>query len=107
VVINTATGSFNEATQGFHQGDIKLLGLENLAEIEVNMYPNPTSDYVTIQSPAPVKVLIYDISGRLVAVHDLFNEINQIQVGDFSRGTYNLVFQSAGLETRTAQLVVM
>ncbi|MBI3133203.1 MAG: T9SS type A sorting domain-containing protein [Bacteroidetes bacterium] len=107
MVITTLSGSSNDVTQGFHQGNIYVSGLDDLRAIEVNIYPNPTSEFVTIQSPEPVRVKIFDVSGRLVSVHDLSNEINQLNVSDFARGTYNLVFESAGRETRTAQLVVM
>ena len=107
MVITTASGTSNDVTQGFQQGSLFVSGIEDLVEIEVSIFPNPTSEYVTIQSPEPITVKIYDISGRLVGTHNLSDEINQINVSDFSRGTYNLVFESAGHETKTAQLVVM
>lgn len=107
VIIVTSTGSSIDATQGFQQGNIYVTGIEDLNEISVNIYPNPTSEFVTIQSPEPVRVSVFDASGRLVAIHDLTDEINQINVTDFARGTYNLVFQSAGSDTRTVQLIVM
>jgi hypothetical protein len=107
VVIQTATSSGNHVTQGFHQGNIYVVGIEELVEIAVSVYPNPTSESVTIQISEPVNVSIYDMSGRLVGTHTLADAINSIDVTSFSRGTYNMIFERKGSETRNVKLIVL
>ena len=107
IITVTAGGPSNDVTQGFHQGNIYVTGVEHLAEINVSVYPNPTSEFVTVTCPYPVRVSIYDASGRLIAIHDLTIEVNQLNVTEFARGTYNLIFESTEQETKTARLVVM
>jgi hypothetical protein len=107
VVINTATSSGHHVTQGFHQGNIYVVGIESLAEIAISVYPNPTTESVTINIDEPVNVSIYDMSGRLVGTHALTDAINSIDVTSFSRGTYNMVFERKGSETRNVKLIVL
>src|SRR5690606_4852567 len=71
VVIVTSSSGSNDVTQGFHQSRIYFSGIEELKELEISLYPNPTSEFVNIVSPNSVKLSIYDMSGRLVRIHDL------------------------------------
>lgn len=107
VVTTTATSSDNHVTQGFHQGNIYVVGLEQLAEISVAVFPNPTRETVTIQISEPVTVAIYDMSGRLVGTYEFTEPQNFIDITSFSRGTYNMIFERKGSETRNVKLVVL
>jgi len=106
VVIVTGTSGTNNVTQGFHQSNIWVLGIENLASLEISIFPNPTCEFVNIVTPGELKMSIYDMGGRLISVHNLVENTNEINVSELSRGTYNLVFESNGNISRTAQLVV-
>lgn len=106
-IIVTASGTSNDITQGFQQGNIFVTGIEDLREIEVSIFPNPTRDFVTIMSPGPIQVSVYDPSGRLVAVHSFNASQNQLDVTSLARGTYTLIIESEDLGTKTSQLVVM
>jgi hypothetical protein len=105
-VIITGTGVSNDATQGFHQHDVAILGVEELATLDISIYPNPTSDVLHISSPNDIKLTIYDMNARLVSVYYLGSETTLISVDDLSRGIYNMVFESADQETKTVKLVV-
>jgi hypothetical protein len=106
VIIETGTGGTHEATQGFHQSNIWVLGVEELSELEISIYPNPTSDFVNIKTEGEVMLSIYDMSGRLINSYHLTEETNQINVDQYSRGTYNMVFETEGQKSKTARLVV-
>jgi hypothetical protein len=43
------------------------LGVKNLLEKDVSVYPNPAKDIINISGVSGLKnILVYDISGRLV-----------------------------------------
>lgn len=105
-VILTAESATTHVTQGFQQGNIYVTGVKELDLIQVSIFPNPASETVTIQAPSDMVLRVYDASGRLVAVQDLKEDLNQLNVTGFARGTYNLVFESSNTQ-KTAQLVVM
>jgi Secretion system C-terminal sorting domain len=66
-------------TQGFHQPEICLLtsvtGSVGGQQLDVEVFPNPAIDRVRIKLseplPIPVDVLVYDLHGRLLDVHQM------------------------------------
>lgn len=97
VVVATSTSGSHHLTQGFHQSNVFVTGIKELSELEISVYPNPTSSYITIDSPNALRLTVYDMGGKLVGRYDLVDESNQIDVSHLSRGTYNLVFESKTL----------
>lgn len=56
-------------TQGFQQpGENEITDLEEAIELSYKMYPNPTSDLLTVEvsldQPLDIQVQIFDLSGR-------------------------------------------
>lgn len=56
-------------TQGFQQpGENEITELEETIELSYKMYPNPTSDWLTVEisldQPMDIQVQIFDLSGR-------------------------------------------
>ena len=107
LVISTASSSVNDITQGFQQGNIYVTGIEDLREAQISIYPNPAAEFVNIQSDEAIRVSMYDISGRLVGSWYFTDTQNQINVSDFSRGTYNLVIESGNNKPYVTKLVVL
>lgn len=107
LVIETASSSTRDITQGFQQGNIYVTGVEELKDSEISIYPNPAAEYVTIQSDEAVNVSIYDMSGRLVGTWYFTNTQNLINVSDYSRGTYSLVIESVNSKPYITKLVVL
>jgi len=107
VIIQTGTSGTHDATQGFHQGNIYVTGLEEIPELKISVFPNPTSDYFTITAPEFLTLNVYNSAGQLV-LNQLLNEgNNQVDVTGLARGTYNLMFENANYNRFSAQLVVM
>ena len=94
VVISAGTDGTNDLTQGFHQSNWNLVGLEDHSPSFVAViYPNPTEDVLNIQSSTfeNVRYTLYDAQGKLVLEGTLNAEQVPIEVSHLAPGTYSLV----------------
>lgn len=110
LVNTTANSSTAIVTQGFHQVFSEIV--ETLATpdqlIDINVFPNPASNKLTISSPeTSVKYYtLYDLNGAKVASGN-FKESAQLDVQRFAKGIYQLLLtndQEQLLETFKVQL---
>jgi len=63
------------------------------ATIEVNVYPNPATNYVVIENVEFATVSIYNIIGSLVTtINSTQNELN-VDLTNFRKGTYLITIQ--------------
>ncbi|MAZ28397.1 MAG: hypothetical protein CL868_15140 [Cytophagaceae bacterium] len=78
------------------EGGGNHLGMENLKiDSKISVYPNPTTDYLTIQSRYSDTWKIYDLRGKLVSQGTLEAAIPvQINIEGLSAGTYILMTAS-------------
>jgi len=81
--------------------DLRLDHLNNLKEaeqnIQVNIYPNPTSEslYYDTQNNNIESVKILDAQGSIIMVIDKSSvQKNKIDVSDFSNGVYYIIFET-------------
>jgi hypothetical protein len=89
VSINTLSNSSHILTQGFLQPKLTIVAIQDFNEGGIFLSPNPTSDYIEIQSINfdIVKYTILDISGRSLKSND-FN--SRIDLSDLPTGLYIL-----------------
>jgi len=70
VMIDTYDNGTNILTQGFHQTELTVTSVEEtLANIRLNMYPNPTSELLNIDlgnNESDINLQLFDMSGKLV-----------------------------------------
>lgn len=105
-VIITEEGTNNHVTQGFHQPDIYVLHVEGREDIVINVFPNPTQDYLNIVSPVPLNMAVYDASGNLVDTVFINDASSPYDVSHLSRGVYMLVFTEGEQTSKTVQIIV-
>jgi hypothetical protein len=99
LVVATFTNANYTLTQGFHQNNIKVTAIETLmsSNISFRVFPNPTSDFVTIQADKELpdaQIELYNIKGELIS-KKLLNTNSQIDFTALSSGTYLLKVVSA------------
>jgi len=76
-IIATAESGTTTLTQGFQQPSYNVTSItqNNLSGFEVNVFPNPTSDYITIswktETTSGVEIFLYDMSGKLITAKTL------------------------------------
>ena len=83
-------GSDNNYSYNFVDGKLEVTATSDLAEInssEISLYPNPTKDYLFIQSDYPIeKVEIYNQSGICVLRNE--NVTDNLDVSSLTSGLY-------------------
>ena len=67
------------------------IALDIIPEVKVNVYPNPTSDYLTFEFEKDVNqsnLIIFNIEGQTVRSTKVTQQKTTLEVGDLSAGTY-------------------
>lgn len=108
VVINTGTNGTTNLTQGFHQTNWKFLGLADYApQIEVSVFPNPTSDFLTIQTETVenIRYELYDAQGKCVLQGKLTGTQTSVHVSELATGSYSLNLLNATQLLKSIKLI--
>ncbi len=102
--------SGNELTQGFHQPNLVITAVSNLsADYSVNVYPNPTVDYVTLQFhnlKESLSIELYTADGKLLESKQA-NSINDLQINmsDYTAGAYFLAIKTNNSATKNYKII--
>lgn len=108
VVIDTGTDGVSDITQGFHQPSWNYLGVfSHSSSYEALIYPNPTTDVVSIKTAdfEDVSYKLYDATGRLVLEGTLYNEITPLDLTHYATGTYSITLAKEGENLKTFKLI--
>jgi uncharacterized protein YqkB len=71
----------------------------------MEIYPNPTSNYIRIKSDSPVdRLIIRDITGRIIEDRSNMNIADEVSISHFKQGIY-LVTMKSGEITTTKKLI--
>ena len=98
IVTNTVVTEFGNPLKTFEEADFEL-----------NIFPNPATDLVTVtwsKQAKPVLLEIMDISGRIIELIRLGEEIGttQISIGQLDNGLY-LIRLSSGNSSKTSTFI--
>lgn len=115
VVIYNGAGTYTvtlEATSGEGCSSIYsdavqiVVGLEELSNSSVNVYPNPATDVLYIAGNDLSEIRIHDAQGKLVFEKESIKADNfTLNVSEFSAGVYHVIVRSNN-ESTTKKLVV-
>jgi len=108
VVINTGTDGSNDLTQGFHQTNWNFVSIEDhVPSYEAIIFPNPTSEVLTIRTSTfeNVTYTLYDARGKLVIQDKLSSVKTLIQVSQLAPGAYSLILNNDTQNLKTFQLI--
>ncbi|WP_169312081.1 T9SS-dependent choice-of-anchor J family protein [Fluviicola taffensis] len=80
------------------------VGLDELVQFGLSVYPNPVTDFVTIQSEKFVieKIQLIDNSGKIVSENKVGTTSSTIETAHLSKGTYQLVIKTSNQTFTTA-----
>lgn len=97
VIITDANGC--EGTESVTV-DFSSLGIAELAQFGVTVYPNPMTDFIKIESAkdAIERVELIDNTGRLVMESTINNQVGQLETNQLAKGNYQLIIRTNGQE---------
>jgi hypothetical protein len=81
-------------SQGFHQTMLDVSAIEEVLELDLRIYPNPTNDYVRIEisnHQEGLNYYLYDINGKMLVFKNNINPIESINMSGLSENTYFLI----------------
>ncbi len=109
-VIATVTDGTTTLTQGFHQTKLTVTAVDDIqiAGLEIKVYPNPTSDYVTVHFSKVVEkptYLLFDLSGRLIQQKNIESTDEKIDMTAYSGGSYILKLNSGQQPLQTFKII--
>ncbi len=97
--INVETSSYKFYSGGNETAE----QLSNAGSVDFKVYPNPAKDKVFIQfsSERRAQVSVYNISGALVMVEDVFGSGESLDISSLPKGMYTIVIDDTQKQTTT------
>lgn len=93
-ITETLSGGNNILTQGFHQSSYEITAIYEIPNVEMNVliYPNPTSDFISLKVESSkvesMQYTITDLSGKVLATEKLHSTLQTLNFTNYSAGTY-------------------
>lgn len=83
------------------------VGVHVYPEIRASVYPNPTTQWVNVESESPVgKVVLFDLNGRVVRTMDGGGDTHcQLNINDVPVGMYMLQVSFGDRQTRNFKII--
>jgi len=108
-VTATLTGQNGIATQGFHQGTISITSVrETLSLAELSVYPNPTTDKLTISTAIENALWqLHTLDGKIVSSGALNLGNTTVDVTALAQATYMLTITTPSQLVNTYRIVKM
>jgi len=110
-VPNAGPGGTNSSTVGIDAVRVSSafgLGLETELSSLVNLFPNPSSDFlnITLAEQMDATVFIYDLTGRTMLVRNLNTMNSLVDLGVLPAGNYLVKIQENGTGRFTTKTIV-
>lgn len=107
VAVFTGEQSNVIVTQGFHQNLYTLTSIESIDEISFQVFPNPTSDYLTITSSIqePITALLVNNNGQEIKSVNITKSV-KMNIADLPNGIYFVRIISKDNEIMTISKLV-
>ncbi|WP_379968051.1 T9SS type A sorting domain-containing protein [Epilithonimonas sp. UC225_85] len=82
--------------------DMDQLAVNDMSKIQINIFPNPTSDFINIKSDEVINsIKIYDIKGSLIKTENNSDKAFKIDISSFAKGNYIISIETkSGIETK-------
>jgi len=98
-ITETVTDGTTTLTQGFQQSKLTVTAINDIqiTGVEIKVYPNPTSDYVTVHFSKMMEkptYLLFDLSGRLIEQKNIESTDAKIDMTGYAGGSYILKLNS-------------
>lgn len=104
-----STGSNGSVNQGVQQPfEFFKVDLEEASFVDVNLYPNPTNEFIILQLENftnDLSFTLYDVNGKLVAEGIVEASETQIDMRSFARGQYHLAIKNTANDIQSIKII--
>lgn len=70
--------------------------LDNIDNAQIRIYPNPASEFISVESRDASSIHLYDMQGRCLISQEIKPGKNTLHLENISSGLYNLVLRNSG-----------
>ena len=74
--------------------NVESIGISNLSKLGIEIYPNPTTGFFTIETESNFEITISDISGKIIQHLSVDSFLKTIDISAQSSGIYFIKFQN-------------
>jgi len=83
------------------------VGIDDVENLQVNIYPNPASQFINIESADAIsQVVVYNIVGQQVITRTVNANSTLLDLGSLATGTYTMAIISANGDRATRKFIV-
>lgn len=105
VFINSHISSNQILSEGFHQPVISLFEIESIDDLEISVYPNPTSGKLVMNHNLDyIDVHVYDVRGRRIEV--FVEDLKSVDLSFCPQGTYSLLIISRDKRVFKSKIII-
>ena len=111
IVYTTSTGTTGSVAQGVEQAyEISSVGIKETAlNISLSIFPNPTSDYLTLKvedyNKEALSYNLLDEQGKSVLNEQITNQDTQVAMSTLARGIYFINVLQANKKIQTFKII--
>ena len=111
IVYTTSTGTSGSVAQGVEQAyEISSVGIKETAlNISLSIFPNPTSDYLTLKvedyNKEALSYNLLDEQGKSVLNEQITNQDTQVAMSTLARGIYFINVLQANKKIQTFKII--
>jgi hypothetical protein len=86
--------SFNYINENYDTCDINWVNIEQIQLNEIQLYPNPVSDFLNIKNAQNLTICIYNLYGQVVSEKEVTDNPFKYSVNELINGVYIAKFRS-------------
>ena len=110
IAVKTFSSDSQILTQGFHQGSLEISTLINHSDFDINMkiYPNPTSSYIHLNTEIiteKLSVNITSLSGTTIFSGEICTSPWQFNFSSYAAGTYILLVSNKNKPLKSFKII--
>lgn len=96
-------------SEGFQQGNLIITEVEDLFDINIEVWPNPTTQLLNVEVPMSdlknPRLLIYDVSGRLIMDQEIVSNTQSLDFSGLKLGSYFLKIMDENTLIKTCKIL--
>ncbi len=110
-IVETVSDGTNTLTQGFQQSKLTVTAIDEkeIAGFEINVFPNPASDYLSVEvitdKQKDLEIILFDLNGKIILQKLMTGNKQTVNMQNYSPATYILKVTEGNKEIRTYQIV--